>query len=238
MPTRTADLLAYIFEGRSHSLSPTLRGWLDASPRFRLFAEKYQDKIRRKVRQARDAAETRDLRCELATAYRLSLDKRMDIEYEKTPIGHRRGTDFSVAFRVAHPFNVEVTRTRPPVAAPPELEYPYRRLSEIVCEKLGQMSPQAVNLLVIIADGMDFTPDAVVAAMKALQLRAERKDEAYFVGRGYQSAREFVRMSQRLSAIFFDSVWDAAPPPYLFMWPNPQAERPMPPDLKNALLRP
>lgn len=239
--SRTFDpsaLLAYIFESRSHPLTPILHDWLAGSPRFRLFAETYRAKIRRKVRQARDAAGIRDLRCELATSYRLSLDRRMGIEYEKMPIGQQRGPDFSVAFRVSHPFNMEVTRLRPSAVVPPDPASAYRKLAETVCEKLGQMPPQMVNLLVIVADGVEFAPDAVADTLKALLLRAERRDESYFVGRGYRDAREFIRLSRRLSAIFFDTVWDAAPLPYLFVWSNPRAERLMPPDLKNALLKP
>ena len=47
--TKQSDLIAYVFEGRTHLLSSDLRQWMENSARFTAFVETYRDKIRKKL---------------------------------------------------------------------------------------------------------------------------------------------------------------------------------------------
>src|SRR6476620_6855206 len=106
------DLLPYIFTDTRLPLAMQFANWVHESPRFRVFAETYRDKIRKKVRRITDAEGYRDLQAELATAYFLVLERRFLVEYEKYGTGKQRGPDFSVTYKTHTRFDVEVTRLR------------------------------------------------------------------------------------------------------------------------------
>src|SRR3954463_14108290 len=94
-----SDLLPYIFINTRLPLAVQFAQWIQASPRFRVFAETYRDKIRKKVRGITEAEGYRDLQVELATAYFLVLERRFLVEYEKYGMGKQRGPDFSITYK-------------------------------------------------------------------------------------------------------------------------------------------
>jgi hypothetical protein len=206
--------------------------WLVASPRFRAFAETYRDKIRKKARGLRDDEGRGDLAFELAIALRLIEERRFALEYESYGV-IERAPDFRVTFRGHLRFNVEVRRLRRPAPTPDTPADP-ARLIRAVCDKLGQLPPSMINLLVLGADGPSSAADALAPAMLWLQDRAAQKDEALFQQRGFAGARDFLRHYQRLSG----ALWLAGEPgaPQASLWRNPQARHPLPADLARALL--
>src|SRR2546428_9406191 len=149
------DLIAYLF-GEDHSpLAAQVGPWLVASPRFRAFAEIYRDKIRKKARGPRDDDGRRDFAFELAIAVRLLEERRFALEYESYGVG-QRAPDFRVTFRSRLRFNVEVRRLRQPAPAD------RAPLIRAVCDKLGQLPPATVNVLVLGTDGPSSAVDTLV----------------------------------------------------------------------------
>src|SRR5512135_1961144 len=151
--TKQADLTVYLFDGQPGMLPSELAQWmeasLDASPRFTDFVETYRDKIRKKIRLARDSETARDLRGELEVAYRLLDDRRLDVAYEPYASTQRRGPDFAVTYRANLVFNLEVARMRTEAnGAVPRIE---ERFLPTLLYKLGQMQPGMPTLLVIHA---------------------------------------------------------------------------------------
>jgi hypothetical protein len=55
----------------THGFSAELAAWLAAAPRFAAFTDTHRDKIRKKLRSARDAGALLDVRAELLVAHRL-----------------------------------------------------------------------------------------------------------------------------------------------------------------------
>ncbi|MGB8984164.1 MAG: hypothetical protein WCC12_20020, partial [Anaerolineales bacterium] len=143
--TKPADLTAYLFEGQPHPLSAELARWMDASPRFTLFVETYRDKIRKKVRLARDPETVLDLRGELEVARCLLADRRLEVAYEPYASAKRRGPDFAVTYRTNTVFNVEVARMRTDPSRKEE------RFLRLLLYKLGQMQAGMSNLLAVHA---------------------------------------------------------------------------------------
>lgn len=217
------ELLRAIFEGKRPALYAQMADWVKASRRYRAFAENYRDKIRKKLRSAADAEYLLDVACELETAYRLLVDKRLEVTYEKYAAEKQRGPDFTVAYRVNTLFNLEVTRLR--ATAPAEL---VPKLAETVCEKLGQMPPGAANVLLIV--GTDDAA-AIADAVKALKLLADQKQEQVFTRRDFKNARDFLNQLARLSAVLLRDGEQTA------LWHNPTAKHPLPKDIANLLLR-
>lgn len=222
-------LIAYLFGADSSPLATEVSRWLVASPRFRAFAETYRDKIRKKARGLRDDEGRRDLSFELGIALSLLEERRFALEYESYGVT-KRAPDFRVTFRTHVRFNVEVRRLRP--APTSDANADQARLIRAICDKLGQLPPAMINVLVLGADGAS-SADAFARAMLWLQDRATNKDELVFQQRGFTGARDFLRHYQRLSG----ALWLVGEPGAreIDLWRNPWARHPLPADLAKAL---
>jgi hypothetical protein len=233
MAMPASNLLPYIFTNTRLPLAVQFAQWVQASPRFRAFAETYRDKIRKKVRGITEAEGYRDLEAELATAYFLVQERRFLVEYEKYGTGKQRGPDFSVTYKTHIRFDVEVTRLRAGQAGAAREP---GKLANTLCVKVVQLPPSIINILVLAADVAPYSGDELVSGLRSavtlLQERAERKDDEFFTRRGFLGARDFLRHYSRLSAIRLTTP-DAPP----VLWLQPQARHSLPPDLANLLRR-
>jgi hypothetical protein len=228
------ELIAYLFGADRSALAAEVGSWLVASSRFRMFAETYRDKIRKKARGPRDDESQRDLAFELSIALRLVEERRFVLEYEPYGVG-QRAPDFRVTFRSRLRFNIEVRRLRrqsPTTDAPADPA----RIIRAVCDKLGQLRPSMINVLVLGAEGPLTAAGALAPAMLGLQDRAAHKDEVLFRQRGFTGVRDFLRHYQRLSGV----LWLAGEPDALraTLWRNPLARHPLAADLERALSNP
>src|SRR4051794_31537473 len=189
LPMPASDLLPYIFTNTRLPLAVQFAGWVEASPRFRAFAETYRDKIRKKVRIITEAEGYRDLQAELATAYFLVQGRRFLVEYEGYGVGKQRGPDFSVTYKTHTRFDVEVTRLRGGQAGQSGAAPEPSKLANTLSVKLQQLPPSMINILVLAA-GPELEKDApysgddlangLQSAVTLLQQRAERKDDDFF----------------------------------------------------------
>lgn len=226
------ELLTTIFGGESHGLREACAHWMVASRLFRAFLEANAGKIRKKARQAHDAESLRDIQLEMDTAFHLLADRRVALDYERFLAEKLRGPDLTATFKGHVIFHVEVRRVRAlngtPVSA--------GKFADVFCEKLHQMPPNAITILLL---GLDTTPAPdfdCASIVKRLILRAETKQETFFVERGYRDARDFLRALQRLSGVLVRASWSDASPSSSSLWLNPLARRPAPPDVQKLLL--
>jgi hypothetical protein len=167
--------------------------WLTGSARFRSFAEKHHDKIRKKVRAASDGEALRDVRTELLVAHLLLADRRIELAFEAYGSG-KAGPDFTVTFRGRRSFNLEVTRQRrTPAGAGAD--------GGQLLAKLRQLPPSSPNALLVAIEGTNPQAFDVAAATRALRTRADAKDEAFFVSRGFEGTRAFYDRYLRLGAV-------------------------------------
>jgi hypothetical protein len=221
------ELMANIFEGKANFLSQWLEAQVKASRRFRAFADHYRGKIRSKHRLAQDRDALKDLQLELEAAALLVEDTRFEIQYEMYASQNQRGPDFTVAFRVNTKFNVEVTRLRLTEAPEPDDPAGIRKFIFTLMEKAVQMPPSIINFLMMGAE-LPLNPDDLLQATTALKLLAERKEDEFFIRRGYKNATDFQRQFQRISGVILR-------PSPLHLWLNPQAKHAAANDLANAL---
>lgn len=230
------ELLKNIFENRQPFWAAEFEQWLRESRRFRTFTETYRDKIRKKLRHAQDEDSLKDLYYELETAYRLMQDQRITLEYEKQAQLKQRAPDFAVSFRVNTLFNVEVTRLRRPaedsrLVDADEIERILsRKLIDGICDKLGQMLPSTINVL-LMTPAWEITHTELLATLNTLRISAEQKNDAFFTRQGFQDSRDFLKHFQRLSAIFCRSEGQQT----YVLWLNPLARHAIPKELLNAL---
>jgi hypothetical protein len=166
--------------------------WLAGSARFRAFAEAHRDKIRKKFRGASDPESMRDVRAELRTAWLLLADRRIELAFEAYGSG-KTGPDFTVTFRGARSFNIEVTRPhRTPDTA---------GLGGALLAKLRQLPPSTPNAVLFAIDADAATALDVDAASRTLRSRADARDDEFFAARGFDGARGFYERFLRLSSV-------------------------------------
>ncbi len=104
------------------------------------------------------------------------------------------------------------------------------RLAAIIGDKVRQMPPSSINFLWLAADG-GLDVDGVAAAAALLRGRVERKDEAFFLRRGYASATAFLKQYAQMSGVLLWQDEAAA------LWLNPLARHKPPAGLAAALRR-
>ncbi|HMB21408.1 MAG TPA: hypothetical protein VKP08_01190 [Anaerolineales bacterium] len=213
--TKPADLTAYLFDEQMHPLLGELAQWMEASARFTLFVETYRDKIRKKVRLARELETALDLRGELIVPYALLNDRRLDVAYEPYASAKRRGPDFAVTYRTNLTFNIEVARMRAEESSDD-------RFLRLLLYKLGQMQPGMSNLLIIHNRGTL----NLERFMQDVKLKAEKKDAAFYEVSRYPNPAAFYKDFLRLSAIL---LWTRETQ----LWINKQAK----PSLEEKILR-
>ena len=227
-PGPTVERLAdHLYDGDpTDPIARELLEWLASSGRFRAFAEAHRDKIRKKFRGAADAESLRDVRAELQTARLLLADRRIEVAFEAYGSG-KGGPDFTVTFRGARSFNLEVTRPhRVPDAG---------GLAGGLLAKLRQLPPSAPNAILFAIDAGSAEAVDVDAAARALRSRADAKDEAFFTTRGHDGTRGFYDRYLRLSAVFV-SAEGASGDARAMLWFNRSARIAMPEPAARACL--
>lgn len=225
------ELIAYIFAGSGSGCAPLVARWLADSPACQSFAETYRDKIRKKVRQARDGESSRDLQAELAVACWLLRDRRLALAYEPYAAGGR-GPDFGVVWRTQHRFTVEVTRLRVD-SVTPDLAALAPRVAGTISGKLVQLPPSIANLLVLVAAGPPDLAAILQTGLAYLAACAAADDDPFFARHGLPTARDYRRALGRLSAVAIRPPDPAAPTALLWLQPN--ARHPLPADVIKVL---
>ena len=186
-------LVEYLLDGTTGTpLADELTMWVTRAARFRAFAEANRDKIRKKLRGAKDDEACLDVRAELRAALLLLADRRIELAFEAYG-STRGGPDFTVAFRGERTFNVEATRMR--------RRADVAGFSSLVLAKLRQLPPSVPNVLLVAIEADRADAGAVAEAVQGLRRRADRKDEVFFTERAFDGTRGFYERFLRLGAV-------------------------------------
>lgn len=222
--TKQADLIDHLVDGQENLISAELLQWMNTSTRFTGFVETYRDKIRKKMRVAREAESLLDVRGELEVAYRLLYDRRFALEYEPYPSARGRGPDFAVTYRTNLRFNIEVSRMR---ADENEItENNSARLLRILLAKLGQMQAGMPNVLVIHTRRQIAQAIHLEKFMQEIKTRVEGKESSFYELSRYANPTAFYKDFLHLSGLI---LWS----PAAQLWVNKQAR----PALDGTVLR-
>jgi hypothetical protein len=224
------ELLSEIFDGKKPALYPEFEAWVRGSRRFKAFATLYRAKIRAKLKNARDEGGMKDVRAELETAALLLREERFTLEYEKYAASKQRGPDFTVTFKTHTPFNIEVRRIRSLELDAEDADARIAKLMAVLCDKVGQMPPNIVNILWLIPEHEVSEAD-LMRAGATLRQRAEQKVEDFFTRRGFESAADFLKQYRHLSGIILHQSSENG------LWQNSLARHKAPPEILNALQR-
>jgi hypothetical protein len=232
-----SELIAFLFETKGSHAAARMSEWIVESSRYAAFVTKNKDKIRKKLRVTGEKDAAADLLHELQVPYWLLQDKRFDVEYEPYMSGKGRGPDYAVTFRSNFVFNMEITHVRGLArSAAPASNEPtiYFRLIDVLCGKLAQMRPNMANLLVVVTPADLLEPVELNAHIAWIKEKAEAKDTQFYSRQGFESASEFFKLFERLSAVMFYKSGEEQRP---ILWRNPQARVKLPEALTNFLQR-
>jgi hypothetical protein len=221
------ELQRFLFAGSQHRLQTQVGAWLVELPRFRAFVEAHRDKIRKKARMMREEESRLDLLVELGMGYRLLHEKRFTLAYELFAENKTRGPDYVVTYTTKFTFTVEVTRLR--------FACDVARWADVICEKLRQLPPAQPNVVVVATGAGQCADFDLAQPLGALRTLADRKEDAFFVQRGWRDARDFLRQLPRLSAVLWWDGWDAPTGGTWMLWLNAQAKHPLPREARAAL---
>jgi hypothetical protein len=244
------ELLAYVFDGKSHLLAQPMATWLASSRRFTTFVMTFRDKIRKKLRVMQDPESLLDLRLELETAYLLLQERPLSLVYEPQ-CRQVRCPDFAVTFTTRLTFMVEVTRLRAdPKSTPAEAQESTlatpapntlltippigEGLTDAICSKLAQLLPQHSNILLVGVEAVRLAHNDLHAAMLRIQRRAERNDSTFLQRHRFRDRADFFHHYQRLSEILVRGSPLHADEPVV-VWVNPQAKHPLPSKVRTVL---
>jgi hypothetical protein len=242
------QLLGYLFDNKPHILAAPMSRWIGSSPRFKAFATTYRDKIRKKIRVTQSSAGSKDLAVELETAYWLLQEQRFALAYEPYSSQKTRGPDFAVTFK-SITFNVEVTRigareiegTWPAPeearAAWPESQQAAGRLMDTVCDKLSQMRPGMINVLLVVTDSDFVRILDIHQAMARLKERAERQEAGLFGRYGFANRADFFKYYLRLSGVLVRPGGEPEETAHSRLWANKQAKHSLPNPIRTIFQR-
>jgi hypothetical protein len=107
---------------------------------------------------------------------------------------------------------------------------------DTVCDKLGQMRPGMINVLVVVSGGDFVRLLDIGRAMATLKQRAERKDAGLFGRYGFVKPADFFHYYLRLSGIVVRAGRQEAEAISL-LWASNQAKHAIPGPVRTILQR-
>ncbi len=183
---------------------------------------------------AADLEVANDLVLEIETAWLMLREEALTVEYEPEHRLSGRSPDFAVTYTTSVRFMVEATRLRTSGAMEPDRVR--ERLSETICDKLGQLKPNCANVIIVGIAAENLPHAQPQATLRTLQLRAERNDADVIQRHGCKDRAEFFARYRRLSAVMLRAapVRGAAGCEYC---ENPLSAHPLPSRVRTALIR-
>ncbi|HLK61303.1 MAG TPA: hypothetical protein VKU00_32435 [Chthonomonadaceae bacterium] len=222
----------FLCEDLPHEATTRITTWITQSRRFYAFALDNRSKIRKKLRTAVTPESLQSTLLELEVAHYFLADRRCLVEYERYGLGKGRSPDLTVTFRARTLLNLEVTLVKDPTPETPQWE---GKLIGIVCDKLGQMPPESLNVLVASAERGSLTLEEVAQAMQRLKERIEKREGELLSRWGFAVPADFFKQFQRLSGIVVWQREEHAMGEGKGLWVNPQARRPLPTEIVALL---
>ncbi len=222
-----------------------LKDWKLACPRFQVFFEDNKKKIEGKTNGAKTDEDLRDLEFELEVAFLLLQDSRFEVVRYEGGDRTKHHPDYAVLFQKNIHFNVEVKRVRgvkvrqtkqhpTPI---PYTQNEFKKFGDNMCQGCRQSVPHMINVLVITSDGDNIEDIDLKWAVQGITQMINKRDDAFFRGKGFNGAEDFLKYWWRLSGVVYLSSWVkfGDTPRRNELWCNPDAVMPIPESIQEYL---
>ncbi len=102
------------------------------------------------------------------------------------------------------------------------------KLGDSIFEKLGQVMPSMINILVCTSNSSTHERHDLIDAIRSINQLIIKKDESFFIRKGFHGIDDFLSYTKHLSGILFRSTWSEEAKALNFLWCNSQAENQIP----------
>jgi hypothetical protein len=115
----------------------------------------------------------------------------------------------------------------------------YRKFGDAIFEKIGQMVPNMINIIIIISKSSTHEREDLFKSIYSINKLLNQGDENLFIRKGFQGKQDFLNQSKRLSGILFRNNWIGlnAVKDRNLLWCNEQADQQIPEPIKEYLRR-
>ena len=111
----------------------------------------------------------------------------------------------------------------------------YYKFGDIVCEKLGQMLPNMINMLIVGSNSSAHEREDLPRAIDSINDLLLKNDEKFFIQKGFHGRNDFIEQMKNLSAILFRSNWIGGVGDRNLLWLNEQASQKIPEEITEYL---
>ncbi len=109
------------------------------------------------------------------------------------------------------------------------------KFSDAIFEKLTQMVPGMMNVLVCSTTSSTHEREDLLRAIRSINSLMKKKDDDFFHRKGFNGISGFLDHAKYLSGILFRGIWFNSSHPPNLLWCNTKAEHQIPDDLKLYL---
>ena len=113
----------------------------------------------------------------------------------------------------------------------------YRKFGDAIFDKLRQMVPGKINILVIISTSTTHDRWHLNDSIYSINNILKKNDSNFFVQKGFQGKEDFLEQAKILSAVLFRSTWAGQQEDRNTLWCNDQTDLKVPEKIKQYLKR-
>jgi len=111
------------------------------------------------------------------------------------------------------------------------------KLGDSIFEKLGQVMPGIINILVCTSNSSTHERHNLIEAVRSINQLIKKKDESFFIRKGFHGIDDFLSYTKHLSGILFRSTWSEEAKAVNFLWCNNKAEHQIPVSIREYITR-
>lgn len=111
----------------------------------------------------------------------------------------------------------------------------FRKLGDIIFEKLGQCIPGMINVLFVSTNSTTHEPEDVPESIMSINKLIRKKDSHFFKNKGFDGVDEFMSASRNLSGIVFKTIWVSLKRNHNLVWCNRNSRQQIPQGLKDYM---
>lgn len=109
------------------------------------------------------------------------------------------------------------------------------KFGDAIFEKVGQMIPGTINILVIASNSSTHEKEDLQDAILSIRELASDGNEAFFVKKGFRDINDFFSQAENLSGVLFKSTWSSLYNPENYLWCNQNALLKIPDEIRPFL---
>lgn len=109
------------------------------------------------------------------------------------------------------------------------------KFGDAIFEKIGQMIPGSINVLVIASNSSTHEKEDLQDAIRSIHRLMRDKNETFFIKKGFNGISNFYSQAANLSGVVFKSIWSNLENPCNYLWNNDAAIHKIPDDIQTVL---